>query len=69
MNHQIDNAIPALTDIMRRTGATQELDFPGGLLVRVTPKQATIFAHNPDGSMLDALENSGRSFCVTRTYW
>lgn len=64
LNKQIAPAIPALTDAQRRTGKDQELDFAGGLTLRVTSHQARIYAYAPDEATLEALEDSGRNFTV-----
>lgn len=64
LNIDIELAIPRLYRVAKETGEAQEIDFPGGLTLRVTPLQAIIFADDPDEETLEALEASGRSFCV-----
>lgn len=65
LNQDMDKAIQALTRLRADNGSEfVEVDWPCGLMLRVTRHQATIFITDPDDQILDLLVVSGRSFCV-----
>jgi hypothetical protein len=66
MHPFIDEVIPRMTDLVRRTGREQELPvphLPGQLVIRVTEKEARIYTYEPTPSLMEALVRSGRNFC------
>jgi hypothetical protein len=59
----VPKAITDLTQVQRRTGAEMlEVDWPCGLMVQVTPWQATVVAIDVDEEIMEMLYESGFNY-------